>query len=67
MKEENRNQLFQLYLCDRPYMKQKISFDEYLLNAGFRDYTEIKYDNREQGVIENELLEVYGMFKKEGS
>ena len=67
MKEENRNQLFQLYLCDRPHMKQKISFDDYLLKAGFRDYTEMKYDNRDRSVIEQELLEVYAKFKKEGS
>lgn len=63
MKEENRNQLFQLYLSDRPRMERIISFDDYLNRVGFKDYTETKYDNRSADEILNEL----NLIKKEGS
>lgn len=56
-KEKNRDLLYQLYLVDRPYLKDQMSFNDYYEKI----YPpEVKMDKREKDEIMEELLKIGG-------
>jgi hypothetical protein len=51
--EQRRELIFRLYLADRPYLKDNMSFDDYYEKAC---PTPVAYDMRDKDVLMKELL-----------
>lgn len=62
--ESEKDELFKLYLTDRPRMKDTISFNDYLTRLGYSKHIEMNIDKRDTEEIYNELEEIYKKFKE---
>lgn len=55
IEEEEREQYFRLYLCDRPNLKDKLSFNEYLMKIDYKKHAKYSMDNRSTEDIMSEI------------